>query len=245
MEIWCRHEIFDEDFCIVEENPPGFLRIFKAENGNFLYKSDDEEVLLQEGRIYVCPTHTAYSIKNISGNKCKCLVIQRLARNYLLDKLIDLGYEEIYMLTITLIEKLFEKENFRGVMHGVRIIIEKCVGDGLILKVHETFQNILATMQKYACKNISVSEFAKMFGYSNEHFIRIFTKEIKTTPYQYLLNIKMGKAREFLYSGRSVRDVASLTGYSDTKSFNKAFKTRYGITASEYKKNYNTQGKFL
>lgn len=62
-------------------------------------------------------------------------------------------------------------------------------------------------------------------AYLKSHFKQVFG----TTVYGYLQNIKMTHAREMLSDGKSVSEVAYLSGYKHTAHFTRAFKKHFGF----------------
>jgi AraC-like DNA-binding protein len=63
-------------------------------------------------------------------------------------------------------------------------------------------------------------------AYLKSHFKQVFG----TTVYGYLQNIKMIHARELLSEGKSVSEVAYLSGYKHTAHFTRAFKKHFGFS---------------
>ncbi|MFI3207306.1 MAG: helix-turn-helix transcriptional regulator, partial [Clostridia bacterium] len=88
-----------------------------------------------------------------------------------------------------------------------------------------------------ALKNITVKSFAIKTGFSVEYFTRLFKEKVKQSPYQFILEHKMSKARELLRDGMSIAEICEKIGYEDLKSFEKIFKKKHGYTASQYRKN--------
>ena len=70
----------------------------------------------------------------------------------------------------------------------------------------------------YADK-IDVSEIADEAYFSRFHFIRQFKCTYRKTPHQYLIAVRIGKAKELLKDGRSVSDVCYAVGFESLSSF--------------------------
>ncbi|RAJ06651.1 AraC-like DNA-binding protein [Chitinophaga skermanii] len=69
-------------------------------------------------------------------------------------------------------------------------------------------------------------------AYLKSHFKQVFG----TTVYGYLQSIKMTHAREMLSQGKSVSEVAYLSGYKHTAHFTRAFKKHFGFAPGIMKK---------
>lgn len=74
-----------------------------------------------------------------------------------------------------------------------------------------------------------IAQEAKLSSY---HFIRLFKKVFKTTPYQYALQKRLELAKEFVQNKLPITEVSHLTGFADVASFSKAFKVHFKIAPS-------------
>lgn len=86
-------------------------------------------------------------------------------------------------------------------------------------------------------ENISRDDLASLVYMSPDHVGRIFKKEMGMTIFDYLLDRKMQQAAELLAKTEfSVSYIAANIGYSNISHFSGAFKKKYGITPSEYRR---------
>lgn len=85
----------------------------------------------------------------------------------------------------------------------------------------------------YADK-IDVCEIADEAYFSRFHFIRQFKSIYRKTPHQYLISVRIGKAKELLKAGKPVSDVCYAVGFESLGSFSGLFKRLEGITPSAY-----------
>jgi len=69
---------------------------------------------------------------------------------------------------------------------------------------------------------------------SKFHFVRLFKANYGRTPYQYLIEVRMKKAKEFLTKGLSVSDVCVSVGFESTPSFTRVFKKITGIMPARF-----------
>lgn len=77
---------------------------------------------------------------------------------------------------------------------------------------------------------------AREFNLSNRQFSRKIKKITGLTSAQYFQELKLLKAREYLFSGKysSVKQVSFAVGYRNTKYFSNIFKNRFGRIPSDY-----------
>jgi len=84
-------------------------------------------------------------------------------------------------------------------------------------------------------KNITVNDIAKQCKLSPFYFSRRFKKNFGISPHQFLMNIRIEKAKKMLKK-KSVIEVAYEAGFYDQSHFNNSFKQYTAITPLEYKK---------
>jgi AraC family transcriptional regulator len=78
---------------------------------------------------------------------------------------------------------------------------------------------------------LTIDMLAREAGLSVAHFSRAFRETMGRAPHQYLLSMRLEKARRLL-DGPSVNlsDIAHRTGFADQAHFTRLFKRAYGIT---------------
>jgi AraC-like DNA-binding protein len=93
-----------------------------------------------------------------------------------------------------------------------------------------------ATINNNLYSNLSVAEFARLCGMSTSSFKRKFAKEYVDSPKKYFAKMKLIKAANHL-SDRSKRisDIAYDCGYETISTFNRTFKSHYGVSPSDYR----------
>ncbi|MDR2509570.1 MAG: helix-turn-helix domain-containing protein [Spirochaetaceae bacterium] len=104
---------------------------------------------------------------------------------------------------------------------------------------HTHVKRALHIMQKNARKNLCVDEVARLLALSTEHFIRVFRTEIKLTPYQYMIRLKIEGASGLLISTtKTVGEIADWFGFENQFHFSRCFKKCTGVSPLEYRKIY-------
>ena len=78
---------------------------------------------------------------------------------------------------------------------------------------------------------LTIDMLAREAGLSTAHFSRAFRETMGRAPHQYLLSMRLEKARRLLeVPYASLSDVAHRTGFADQAHFTRLFKRSYGIT---------------
>ncbi|MBE5041095.1 AraC family transcriptional regulator [Ructibacterium gallinarum] len=94
-----------------------------------------------------------------------------------------------------------------------------------------------AYLDKKVMENVSTSEMAEVISKSVSQTIRIFKAAYGKTPYEYLLEQKMERARLFLKgTGMSVKAAAKALGFSDEHYFSGLFRKKTGMSPTEYRR---------
>lgn len=84
------------------------------------------------------------------------------------------------------------------------------------------------------CKKITVGEIADFCGISADYLSQIFKEEIGENLSSYILRRKTEKAKEYLISGRTMKEISSLLGFSSQAHFSTSFKKFSGMTPKEF-----------
>ncbi len=92
-------------------------------------------------------------------------------------------------------------------------------------------------MREEYSRSISVSECASLCRMSESGFTHRFSERVGVSPYKFLTDIRMEKARDLLLHTRlSVSEIAPLCGYSDPLYFSRIFKKENGVSPRAFRK---------
>lgn len=85
--------------------------------------------------------------------------------------------------------------------------------------------------------NYTLKDVADQANLSPHHFIKVFKAETGLTPFEYLLHVKIERAKEMLkYKNFSITEVCFKSGFQNVSHFSAAFKRKTGASPSEYRK---------
>ena len=101
---------------------------------------------------------------------------------------------------------------------------------------NDVVSNIVAITQKnFANPNLSISSIAASLGYDAKYLSSIFKKKRGVSYTTYLRDLRIRRAIFLMEQGLvSVKNIASLSGFSDALYFSKVFAGVEGIPPSEY-----------
>lgn len=85
--------------------------------------------------------------------------------------------------------------------------------------------------------DLSLQDLAGESGYSRAHFLRMFRAATGMTPHQYILELRLRKAKEYLCRKEmSVIDIAAVCGFSSQSHMTSAFRKHLSVTPAEYRR---------
>lgn len=94
-------------------------------------------------------------------------------------------------------------------------------------------------IRKHLNEAIELEKLAAISCLSKDHFIRLFKKELGTTPLQYINQKKIEKAQLLLITEElAVKEIAFQLAFDDYSYFNRLFKKTTGVTPQEYRRLY-------
>lgn len=104
----------------------------------------------------------------------------------------------------------------------------------------------LSYIRKHIEKKISISELAALCLLSEYHFLRLFKRELKTSPINYLNQKKIERAQLLLViSKSSIKEIAYSLSFENVSYFTRLFKNVVGKTPSDYRAEFALQEPLL
>jgi AraC family transcriptional regulator len=86
--------------------------------------------------------------------------------------------------------------------------------------------------------DLSLGEIAAVANMSKYHFAKSFRQAMGIAPHQYLVKLRVEKARKLLAQNKmSVEEVANTVGYADRGHFAAQFRKIVGISPNRYREN--------
>jgi len=102
---------------------------------------------------------------------------------------------------------------------------------------NEKIIKIIDYINNHFREKITLEVLQEVTGYNKSYISQIIKQDLGINYYEYLTRVRM---REAIYSLTSTKerisDISFNNGFSDVKSFNTAFKERFGKSPSEYRK---------
>jgi AraC-like DNA-binding protein len=84
-------------------------------------------------------------------------------------------------------------------------------------------------------QQISIDHMASTLGYHRAHLSKAFKQKTGLSPKQYLLKVRMEKAKQLLGGTLTIDQVSSSVGFNDALYFSKQFRKWSGMSPSDYR----------
>ncbi len=114
--------------------------------------------------------------------------------------------------------------------------ILKAVRDLQNTTTYADIRKALRYIDSHYDEDITLEECARLLNLSPQYFSRVFREQAGITFVDYLTNVRIRKAKEWLaYSNNTVQEICFKVGYRDPNYFTRVFKKTAGVTPRQYK----------
>ncbi|UBF29170.1 AraC family transcriptional regulator [Kovacikia minuta CCNUW1] len=97
---------------------------------------------------------------------------------------------------------------------------------------------VLDYINDHLDQEIKLADLAALVGISQFHFCHLFKQAIATTPYQYLLQQRIERAKHLLkQTNHSIMEIALMCGFSSHSHLSQQFRQATGMTPKAYRMN--------
>ncbi|HEX3049025.1 MAG TPA: helix-turn-helix transcriptional regulator [Aggregatilineaceae bacterium] len=91
---------------------------------------------------------------------------------------------------------------------------------------------------------ITIEQLSQEVALSPYYLIRLFRRIYKQTPHQYLIQLRISRAKELLsYSDLSITEICTDVGFESLGSFSALFRKSVGLAPSAYRRSSQTSQK--
>ena len=104
-------------------------------------------------------------------------------------------------------------------------------------------EQVIRYMEQHYHEAITLESLSEIMRYSPQYLSRRFKSQTDHSPIDYLIHIRMDKARELLLSTEAtLQEISASVGYPDMFYFNRMFKKVTGVAPGTYRKRMRTEG---
>lgn len=116
------------------------------------------------------------------------------------------------------------------------IIVEEPSGEKDLKEVPAEIESVCRYMKEHYSEKITLTSIADSVGFSKYYISRLFKKHMGVTIIDYLIKIRLDKAKELLEKGDySIKQISFMVGYSDPNYFTWSFKKYLGLSPIKYR----------
>ena len=142
--------------------------------------------------------------------------------------------EEILKLAVTTAESVDDIKDYIGTLLDHAIELRNTVGGRRYSEIIQTAKERIE--QDYMTEDISLNSVAAEVCMSPSYFSSVFSKEMGKTFIEYLTEVRMEKAKQYLAcSSMKTSEISYEVGYKDPHYFSYIFKKTQGCTPKEYR----------
>ncbi len=91
-------------------------------------------------------------------------------------------------------------------------------------------------LEEHYAERVSLDDLSRLAGLDKYCLLRAFTRVMGITPYRYLENVRIVRAKALLEAGVAPVEAALSTGFTDQSHFTKFFKCFTGLTPGQYQR---------
>ncbi|MBE7012212.1 MAG: helix-turn-helix transcriptional regulator [Ruminococcaceae bacterium] len=207
-----------------------------SNDGQITYTHNQKNYISDPHHAIILPKGQSYTIY---GNKSgEFPVINFECADFLCDTMIVLPIENIDFIMRDFIQmkNLFLSERnrtkvmslFYNIIYNLWESTALC-GNSLLLPAIKYLGN------NYSLPELTNKTLADQCNISEVHFRKLFTEQFRITPRQYIIDIRINKAKQLLTEGIfKINAVSEKCGFSNPYHFSRLFKEKTGLTPTEY-----------
>ncbi len=111
--------------------------------------------------------------------------------------------------------------------------------------LYDKVRKIVDWLEIHYAEDITLDEMAKQLNVSSQYLNKLFQKTFQISPYTFLIQLRIRKAKEILLQNPEVpvKNVAILVGFNNLSYFISTFKKREGVTPKKYRDMYGKDNK--
>jgi len=229
------------DWHVLETKPPLYTRAYLILGGKTVYHAGGAARPLLPGWLYIFPAHIPYELTTDPEDPIECMHMHLDLRGANLSRLIaiDLSADRQIANLMRVIEDGVDAACPPGYMEQLALAFEElCLARGFFETMDACTGQYIDALREVYRTDANLESIAAQFGYSPEHFIRIFKKRVGVSPHQYIVSLRMSDAVRMLAATSSLDEIAAAVGYADGRSFSNAFRRYYGVSPSLYREHY-------
>lgn len=139
------------------------------------------------------------------------------------------------ILELQLRKPLFQEMVLSNFLKMLPLIRRSCLSQSASYENIDILDQLIIQLNTHYMDTWDIASMAQFCSISPDYFSHLFKQSTGCTPIQFLTNLRIEKAKEFLLTeDLSVSEVAALVGYKDSMYFSKVFKKVTGSSPKSF-----------
>jgi AraC-like DNA-binding protein len=137
--------------------------------------------------------------------------------------------------------RIKSREDIESVLERKKILIQMILDlyraskeEAAVSRNEIVMRRLIDRISGNPCGDFSIEALAFECNLSPTHFRRLFDRHIGSSPKEFILSMRISRAKQLLSEGKSIKETAELSGFNDSFYFMRAFKKMTGVTAGRF-----------
>ena len=224
--------------CVEMRDRRSFVLSFCADGGRITYRMGGVDYVEDQGHAVLLPKGKSYSLHGDADGVFYVVNFETLTP---LCETVEVLPTERAPLLLSYYEELRALLEHGGRRTKILALVYEMLAELSPREGDEVIASALQYLSAHYCDPALTNRvLAARANISEVYFRRRFKAQLGVSPKQYVLSLRLRKAKRLLAEGwQSITGVAEACGFEDIAHFSRAFKGRYGLTPSEYRKKHN------
>lgn len=228
----------DESWIVTEASAIGYSRVYYVYSGDVCYTDGSRKAMLKRGHLYIFPSCIPYKITHDPQKPLCCQYVHLDLFPIMVTDLVEINVDEnpflkpFFEALLPVIQE--RKEELVSSMTDTFVLY--AVQNGFFTYPDTRIAKILLYISDHLQEDLTVKKLSELGHYNEQYFIRLFKKSVGVSPHQYIINCRLKEAIKLLKTDCSISQAARQCGYKDLKTLSRAFKERFGITPSDWRR---------
>ena len=238
------------NFCRKKAEPRNINGLLFLVSGHIQFDMQNKETYnIKSGQVFLLPTDVPYSAKKLSNEKIDMYYFDftmpkdRKLTDFLFPTVFTPADQNLIFANFVKAHQIYTNADF-----GYKLQLKSLFYELLFLLYRDYLSTLhysshIENIKNCINKNVYSADFnvtalAKMLSISIVHLRRLFKVNFGTTPHEYIASLRLKKAKTILISqpDESLENIAFATGFANVYHFSNFFKSKTGISPSQYRK---------
>lgn len=229
-------------YCVGRTNPM-CNTIFYAVNGTIELQTEKGLQTVEKGQLVILPAHQPFLLELKSDNFSMVWFDlengspwRELCNNHESIEVCNSGRQIFHLLSLLYYERsaVLRKPAVKQLEYYLKYTLRSPLTGSIET---QRLDLLIRDVEKKLHSHWTVAEMGKVIKYSAPHLHRLFQKRFSKSPIQYLIYLRMERAKYLLANTTwSIEQIAEQVGYNDVFNFSKRFKKSVGSPPGSFRK---------